>query len=201
MSGTGRPEPVERAPLTEEQIRAAWVQEPTPLAGRIVIADYDPDWPRLFRREADRVRAALGDRALRIEHTGSTSVPGLAAKPIIDMLLVVADSAEERAYVPALEAAGYRLVIREPDWWQHRVLKGPDTNVNLHVYTPDCPEVERYLIFRDRLRSDPADREHYQQVKRELAQRDWTYVQQYADAKTEVVEEIIARAQGQAARP
>jgi len=194
MSGGERPEPVERAPLTEEQIRAAWVQEPTPLAGRIVIADYDPDWPRLFRREADRVRAALGDRALRIEHTGSTSVPGLAAKPIIDMLLVVADSAEERAYVPALEAAGYRLVIREPDWYQHRVFKGPDTNINLHVLSEGCPEIERVLAFRDRLRADQADRARYERAKRELAERDWKYVQNYADAKTAVIEEIIARA-------
>jgi len=194
MSGGERPEPVERAPLTEEQIRAAWVQEPTPLAGRIVIADYDPDWPRLFRREADRVRAALGDRALRIEHTGSTSVPGLAAKPIIDMLLVVADSAEERAYVPALEAAGYRLVIREPDWYQHRVFKGPDTNINLHVLSEGCPEIERVLAFRDRLRADHADRARYERAKRELAERDWKYVQNYADAKTAVIEEIIARA-------
>ncbi len=66
--------------------------------------------------------------------------------------------------------------------------------MNLHVYSPGCPEIERYLIFRDRLRADPGDRAHYQQVKRELAERDWTYVQQYADAKTEVVEAIIARA-------
>jgi GrpB-like predicted nucleotidyltransferase (UPF0157 family) len=148
----------------------------------------------LFVREAERIRAVLGERVVRLEHVGSTSVPGLAAKPIIDIVLVVADSGDEPAYLPDLEPAGYLLVIREPDWWQHRVLKGPDTNVNLHVYSPDCPEIERYLIFRDRLRSDPVDREHYQRVKRELAQRDWTYVQQYADAKTEVVEEIVLRA-------
>jgi GrpB-like predicted nucleotidyltransferase (UPF0157 family) len=125
-------------------------------------------------------------------------VPGLAAKPIIDILLVVPDSGDEPAYVPDLEAAGYVLVIREAEWHQHRVFKGPDTNVHLHVYSPGSPEIERYLVFRDRLRSDPADRERYQRIKRELAQRDWRYVQQYADAKTEVVEEIIARAQGQA---
>jgi GrpB-like predicted nucleotidyltransferase (UPF0157 family) len=98
------------------------------------------------------------------------------------------------AWLPDLEAAGYLLVIREPDWYQHRCLKGPDTNVNLHVYPPGCPEIERYLIFRDRLRGHPQDRAHYQRVKRELAERDWTYVQEYADAKTEVVEGIIARA-------
>jgi GrpB-like predicted nucleotidyltransferase (UPF0157 family) len=198
MANSNRPD---KAPMTEEEIRAAWVTEPPRLVGRIEVVDYDPEWPRLFEREADRIRAVLGKRAVQLEHVGSTSVPGLAAKPIIDIMLVVPDSGDELAYVPDLEAAGYVLVIREAERQQHRVFKGPDTNVNLHVYSPGSPEMERYLIFRDRLRSDPADRERYQRVKRELARRDWRYVQQYADAKTEVVEEIIARAQGQAARP
>jgi GrpB-like predicted nucleotidyltransferase (UPF0157 family) len=184
----------QQGPKTEEEIRAAWVKEPPRLVGKIRVVDYDPDWPRLFRREADRIRAVLGERVVQLEHVGSTSVPGLAAKPIIDVLLVVPDSGDEPAYVPDLEAAGYVLVIREPDWHQHRVLKGPDTDLNLHVYSPGCPEIERNLIFRERLRKDPVDRAHYQRVKRELAERDWTYVQQYADAKTEVVEAIIARA-------
>jgi GrpB-like predicted nucleotidyltransferase (UPF0157 family) len=138
----------------------------------------------------------LGERVVRLEHVGSTSVPGLAAKPIIDLLLVVPDSSDEPAYVPDLEAAGYRLVIREPEWFQHRCFKGPDTNVNRHVYSPGCPEIERYLLFRDRLRTHPEVRAHYQRVERELAERDRTYVQEYADAKTEVVEAIIARARG-----
>ncbi|MGO9180409.1 MAG: GrpB family protein, partial [Candidatus Limnocylindrales bacterium] len=103
-------------PMTEEQIRAAWVVEPPRLSGRVPLVEYDPTWPALFVREEVRVRAALGGAVLRLEHTGSTSVPGLAAKPIIDMLLVVADSADEPAYLPALEAVGYVLVIREPDW-------------------------------------------------------------------------------------
>jgi GrpB-like predicted nucleotidyltransferase (UPF0157 family) len=198
MANSNRPD---KAPMTEEEIRAAWVTEPPRLVGRIEVVDYDPEWPRLFEREADRIRAVLGKRAVQLEHVGSTSVPGLAAKPIIDIMLVVPDSGDEQAYVPDLEAAGYVLVIREAERQQHRVFKGPDTNVNLHVYSPGSPEIEYFLIFRDRLRSDPADRERYQRVKRELARRDWRYVQQYADAKTEVVEEIIARAQGQAARP
>jgi GrpB-like predicted nucleotidyltransferase (UPF0157 family) len=121
-------------------------------------------------------------------------VPGLAAKPIIDMLLLVTDTADEPAYVPDLEAAGYRLVIREPDWWEHRCFKGPDTNVNLHVLSDGCPEVERVLLFRDRLRADDADRALYERTKRELAAREWRYVQNYADAKSSVIEEIIARA-------
>jgi GrpB-like predicted nucleotidyltransferase (UPF0157 family) len=181
-------------PMTEEDLRAAWVMEPPKLAGKVQVVDYDPAWPGLFQREAERIRAVLGERVVQLEHVGSTSVPGLAAKPIIDIMLIVPDSSEEPAYVPDLEAAGYVLVIREADWYQHRCFKGPDTNVNLHVYSPGCPEIERYLIFRDRLRGHPDERAHYQQVKRELAERNWTYVQEYADAKTEVVESIIARA-------
>jgi GrpB-like predicted nucleotidyltransferase (UPF0157 family) len=195
MADTIPPRP---GPKSDEEIRAAWVTEPPRLTGKLQVVDYDPAWPGLFAREADRVRAVLGDRVSQLEHIGSTSVPGLAAKPIIDMLLVVPDPEDEPAYLPDLEAAGYVLVIREPDWYQHRCFKGPDTDVNLHVYPPGCPEIERYLLFRDRLRHDPAERARYQRVKRELAERDWTYVQQYADAKTEVVEAIIARARAAA---
>ncbi len=183
-----------REPSTDEQIRAAYVGEPAPLVGPIQIVDYDPEWPRLFEREARRIQAALGDRVLLIEHTGSTSVPGLAAKPRIDMLLVVANSADEPAYVPALEAAGYVLCIREPDWYEHRVFKGPDTDVNLHVFSPGCTEIDRILLFRDWLRSNVFDFRLYERTKRELARKDWKYTQNYADAKTAVVEEIIARA-------
>jgi GrpB-like predicted nucleotidyltransferase (UPF0157 family) len=187
-----------RGPATEEQLRKSWVTEPPKLTGRIQVVDYDPRWPDLFRREADRIRAALGERVLLLEHIGSTSVPGLAAKPIVDILLVVPDPSDEPAYLPDLEAAGYVLVIREPEWFQHRCLKGPDTNINLHVHPPDSPEVERNLLFRERLRAFPEDRARYQRVKRQLAERDWTYVQEYADAKSEVVEDIIARARAAA---
>lgn len=182
-------------PMTEEQIRATNVGGLTPLAGPIQIVDYDPAWPLLFEREAERVRATLGERALMLEHVGSTSVPGLAAKPRIDMLLAVANSADESTYVPALEAAGYRLQIREPEWYEHRVFKGPDTDINLHVFTLDCSEIDRMLFFRNWLRRNPSDRLLYERTKRELARQDWKYTQNYADAKTAVVEEILARAQ------
>jgi GrpB-like predicted nucleotidyltransferase (UPF0157 family) len=123
--------PADHTPLTEDHIRAITVGELQPLEGTILLVDYNPDWPRLFRREADRLRDVLGEKALRVEHTGSTSVPGLSAKPIIDMLLVVADSSDEPAYAAQLEEAGYVLRIREPDWYEHRLFKGPDTNINL----------------------------------------------------------------------
>lgn len=180
--------------VSDEELQRSWVREVKPLDGPIVLADYDPRWPRLFDREADRIRGLLGGVALRIEHVGSTSVPGLVAKPIIDILLVVPDSADEPSYVPALEAAGYLLTIREPDWFEHRVFKGPDTNVNLHVFSTGAAEIDRMLIFRDRLRGDDADRDLYAQAKRDLAVRNWRHVQHYADAKAGVVEAIIRRA-------
>lgn len=179
---------------TEEQLRAIHVGKLTPLVGPIQIVDYDPEWPRLFEREAKRIKAALEEQVLLIEHVGSTSVPGLAAKPRIDILLVVKSSADEPTYVPALEAVGYVLRIREPDWYEHRVFKGPDTDVNLHVFSPGCLEIERMLLFRDWLRSNASDRQLYERTKRELARLDWKYTQNYADAKTTVVEEILVRA-------
>jgi GrpB-like predicted nucleotidyltransferase (UPF0157 family) len=178
----------------EDELKAVTVGELQPLSGSIELTEYDPSWPELFRREADRIRELLGVAVLQLEHVGSTSVPGLAAKPIIDILLVVADSADEDAYVAPLEAAGYVLRIREPDWHEHRVLKGPDTNINLHVFSRGSEEIERMLAFRDRLRVDETDRSFYARSKQELARKEWTYVQDYADAKSEVVEQIIARA-------
>jgi GrpB-like predicted nucleotidyltransferase (UPF0157 family) len=187
--------PTTRKPTSEEEIRAYTVGELKPHDAPITIVDYDPSWPGLFDREDRRIRAALGDRVIRLEHTGSTSVPGLAAKPIIDMTLIVPDSSAEASYVPDLEAAGYRLAIREPHWHEHRVFKGPDTNVNLHTFSPGSPELDRMVGFRDWLRTHDNDRDLYERTKRELASREWKFVQNYADAKTAVVEEIIARAE------
>jgi GrpB-like predicted nucleotidyltransferase (UPF0157 family) len=162
----------------------------------IVIADYDPRWPAGFRRAAERIQTALGDRALQIEHIGSTSVPSLVAKPIIDILLVVADSADESTYLSDLEAAGYSLRFREINWYQHRLLSEPDSNINLHVLSAGCPEIDRVLMFRDRLRNDSADRDLYARTKLTLAQQEWKHIKEYADAKTSVIEEILARVRG-----
>jgi GrpB-like predicted nucleotidyltransferase (UPF0157 family) len=121
-------------------------------------------------------------------------VPGLAAKPIIDIELAVPDSADEPAYVPDLEAGGYVLHGREADWFEHRLFKGSEPAVNLHVFSAGSPEIDRTLAFRDRLRSNEPDRRLYEATKRELAARDWVYVQDYADAKSEIVAAILARA-------
>jgi GrpB-like predicted nucleotidyltransferase (UPF0157 family) len=179
---------------TEDEMRAYTIGELEPQVGPIELVDYDPAWPVLFEREAARIRSVLGDRVRLLEHAGSTSVPGLVAKPVIDIILAVADSADEAAYAPPMEAAGYVLRIREPDWHEHRLFKGPDTNVNLHVFSEGCPEIERMLIFRDSLRTDAAERALYERAKRELAAHEWKYVQHYADAKGEIVQAIIARA-------
>jgi len=178
----------------DEYMSAVTVGARRRVDGPIHLVDSDPAWPVLYEREAARVRSVLGDRVLLLEHVGSTSVPGLPAKPIIDMLLVVADSADEGAYVPSMEAAGYAVRIREPDWHEHRLFRGPDTDVNLHTFSAGSSEIERMLAFRDWLRTHDDARELYLATKRELAARHWAYVQDYADAKGEVVEGIIARA-------
>ncbi|MDO8485054.1 MAG: GrpB family protein [Candidatus Limnocylindrales bacterium] len=191
--------PATRAPTTEAELRAVTIGEPIVLGGPIDLAEYDPAWPALFHREAARICSILVDRVRLLEHVGSTSVPGLAAKPVIDIVLAVPDSADEAAYVPPMETAGYVLRIREPDWHEHRLFKGPDTTINLHVFTDGSPEIERMLAFRNRLRADPDERLLYERAKRELAAREWSYVQHYADAKSDIVEAILERAR--AARP
>jgi GrpB-like predicted nucleotidyltransferase (UPF0157 family) len=175
------------------EIMVAGVDRQT-LRGKVEIADYDPEWPALYVREEERIRSILGDRVVRIEHTGSTSVPSLPAKPIIDIVLEVPDAAAEDDYLLPLESAGYVLAIRESDWLEHRLFKGPDTNINLHVFSAGCSETDAMVLLRDWLRANASDRELYATTKRELAARDWKYVQQYADAKSDVVQAILARA-------
>jgi GrpB-like predicted nucleotidyltransferase (UPF0157 family) len=180
--------------VDEEEIRGSTVGEMPPTYREIIVAEYDPEWPRWFERAAQQIRGALGDSALQLDHVGSTSVPGLAAKALIDINLVVADTTDEGAYVPKLEAIGYELRVREPDWYEHRMLRGFDPPVNLHAFPQGCEEVERMLVLRDWLRTHEADRNLYARTKRELASKEWKYVQNYADAKSEVVGEILARA-------
>jgi len=160
----------------------------------INIVDYDNDWPLKYDEHAKIIRNALKDRLLLIEHVGSTSVPGLAAKPIIDIVIVVEDSSNEATYLPALEAAGYELRVREPDWHEHRMVRTPKLDVHIHIYSTGSPEVERNLVFRNRLRERDDDRQLYESEKRKLATQSWEDINCYAQAKTKVIESIISLA-------
>lgn len=160
----------------------------------IQLVDYDANWLRIFEEHAAIIDRALGGTALQIEHIGSTSVPKLAAKPIIDILVVVKNSADEPTYLRQLQAAGYVLRVREPDWNEHRMLRTASAGVHVHIYSADCDEIERSLSFRDRLRENVVDRVLYEATKRDLAGKDWSDMNAYAKAKTAVIERIIAAA-------
>jgi len=161
---------------------------------RIYLASYDPDWALMFTQLARQIRQTLGDKVVLLEHVGSTSVPGLAAKPVIDVVLVVEDSTDEAAYLPPLEAAGVTLQFREPEWFEHRLLRASTVQTNIHVFSAGCEEIGRMLLFRDCLRVRKDERRLYEQTKRDFARRAWKDVQAYADAKSEIVTTILSRA-------
>lgn len=173
-----------------------WVPGASPHVG-IDVAEPDPDWPASFEELATRVRAALGWRVLNLEHVGSTSVPGLPAKPIIDMDLTVADPDAEDAYVPALEAVGFELRVREPWWYGHRVLRAAEPNCNLHVFGYDSPELVKHRIFREWLRGNTSERDLYAAAKRDaagIANAQGEHTMQYNARKEQVVRDIYHRA-------
>ena len=175
----------------EERLREVIIGEIEPR--KVVVVDYDPAWPERYRREEAKIRAALGGAALSVEHIGSTSVPGRAAPPLVDILL-------EASYLPALEEADYVLRVREPDLDEHRMLRTPEKDVHVHVYSAGSPEIGRYLLLRERMRKDEGDRELYARTKCELASKEWPSMDHYADAKTEVIEGILARAAEESSR-
>jgi GrpB-like predicted nucleotidyltransferase (UPF0157 family) len=157
----------------------------------LVIADYDPAWPSRFAELEARIRSALGDTALAVEHIGSTSVPRLAAKPIIDVLLVVTDLEDEPSYMPALQDAGFVLRVREPG---HRMFRTPERDVHIHVCASGDQAIRNYVDLRDWLRVDESDRALYEEVKRDLAQRPWSDMNHYAEAKSDVIQDVLGRA-------
>jgi GrpB-like predicted nucleotidyltransferase (UPF0157 family) len=160
----------------------------------IEIVSHSPDWSLQFKDHAERIKSALGEVALQIEHIGSTSVEGLAAKPIIDILVVVADPSQEELYVPAMLSAGYELRVREPDFDEHRMFRTPERDVHIHFYPQSSGEIERYLIFRDFLRADPDASDRYADLKRVLSAAEWKDMNEYADAKTKFIEDTISHA-------
>ncbi len=163
----------------------------------IVQVPHDREWKWKFKKHRDIIASTLGRHALRIEHIGSTSVPHLSAKPIIDILLVVKDSSREETYLPALIRRGYELRVREPDFEEHRMLRTREKDVHIHVLSEGSPEIDRYLSFRNRLRAHPEVRNRYQALKRRLARADWADINEYADAKSDFIEAQIRSSDGE----
>ncbi len=163
--------------------------------GRVRLVPYRAEWPVRFARERARIAAALGATAVLIEHIGSTSVPGLDAKPIVDILVGVA-APDDPAVRAALEGAGY--VLRVDEGPEHRMFRTPERDVHVHLWVVGSPEVSAYLEFRDRLRASDADRDAYARLKHELATHEWDDINDYADAKGPLIGEILERARGAA---
>ena len=164
---------------------------------KVTLAEYNRAWPVRYEAERDRVADALRERALRVEHIGSTAVPGLASKPVIDILVAVSDLRDPHIHL-ALRGVGYALAVDEHE---HRMYRTAQMDVHVHLWPIGSPEIERHLIFRDWLRGNRADRELYEHVKRKFAERDWNDRNDYAEAKTPVVSAILRRANGQRRGP
>lgn len=176
-------------PELERELEQVLIGERQP--GPVQLVEYDSRWPQRFEVVRAELAGSLAERAIAIEHIGSTAVPGLVAKPIVDVLLTVPRVEPEDPYAPAIIALGYELRVREPG---HRMFRPPAGDVHVHVWAAGAQEVTDYLLLRDRLRASAADREAYAALKRELAGRDWPDLNYYAQAKGPLIAEIIARA-------
>jgi DNA-binding LacI/PurR family transcriptional regulator/GrpB-like predicted nucleotidyltransferase (UPF0157 family) len=187
--GAGDEPPVRRDVTTVEIVGG-------PEALRVGLHEHDPGWAVTFAEHRERILRAVGPLDVRVEHIGSTSVPGLAAKPIVDLVVVVPDITDECAYLDPLLGAGYELRVREPG---HRLVRTPARDVHVHVYERGATAVADYLLLRDRLRSDPDDRALYEGTKRALLSGTWDDMNDYADAKTDVIRAVMARARAAAA--
>jgi GrpB-like predicted nucleotidyltransferase (UPF0157 family) len=175
---------------------SSWVRGVAPQVG-VEITEADPTWPQQYAELDARIRSALGWRVLALEHVGSTSVPGLAAKPVIDIDLTVADPNDEAAYAPALASAAFELRIREPWWFGHRALSAVDPRCNLHVFGYDSPELVKHRIFRDWLRGNPDECDLYARAKRQAADAAnaaGEHIMEYNARKEVVIREIYRRA-------
>jgi GrpB-like predicted nucleotidyltransferase (UPF0157 family) len=184
----------ERFHGTPDEMAEAMVGErPRAWEAAVVVEDHDPAWADRFAVAGSAIREVLGDLVGDLHHVGSTSVPGLAAKPIIDIDLIVADTADESRYVPALQTLRYRLLLREPWWYGHRMLISHAEDVHLHVWPRTAPEPVRHRLFRDWLRSHPDDRELYASAKRRLARETADRPGDYSLAKNDVIDDIYSR--------
>jgi len=186
-------EVMERFHGSAEQLAAGSVGARPASWDSIMIVDPDPTWPDRYRAAALTIRGVLGELAVTVDHVGSTAVPGLPAKPVIDIDLTIEDTADELRYLPVLAGLGYRLVLREPWWYGHRMLLSRAEDTNLHVWPVGAPEPVRHLLFRDWLRTHPEDRELYATTKRHLAEATGRGPAEYSLAKNDVIDDIVRR--------
>jgi GrpB-like predicted nucleotidyltransferase (UPF0157 family) len=165
------------------------------LAIRVVVVPYDAEWPRRFAAEAERLRQVFGPELVAVHHIGSTAVPGLAAKPIIDIMPVVRrlEAADERA--PAMRALGYEAMGEFGIAGRRYFRKGGDRRTHhVHVFRVGDPNVARHLAFRDYLRAHPEVAAAYGALKRELAARHPEDIEAYMDGKDAFVRRTEAAA-------
>lgn len=159
----------------------------------VAVVTYDPSWPEIYSALESKIKNELGSNLLKIDHVGSTAVPGLAAKPVIDIDVTVADAADEEVYLLALENLGYRLIVREPRFHDHRLFHYENPRVNLHVFTQDTPETARHLLFRDWLRQSEKDCKLYSDAKFEAIKGCSFDIHKYHENKSKVVRDIYQR--------
>ena len=157
----------------------------------LTVVSYDDSWHAIFAAQRERLLTALGSTPVEIEHIGSTSVPWLAAKPIIDILIIVDDITAEEDYLDPLIAAGYLLRVRGPG---RRMVRTPGRDVHVHILQTGDDAIDAYLVFRDHLRSNADDRVLYASTKHSLIEQGFTDMNAYSDAKTDVIAAIMARA-------
>jgi GrpB-like predicted nucleotidyltransferase (UPF0157 family) len=181
----------------DAHLRAVLVHGPQPVTP--VLVEHDDGWAVRFAEHRDRIVAALGERARIVEHIGSTAVPGLAAKDVVDILVGVDDPDDEAGYLADLLAAGYQLRVREPG---HRALRETTgRRVNVHCYAPDDDEVAKYRLLRGHLRRNPGARREYEATKRALAGREWPDMNHYAEAKGPTIRKLLRDAGWRGAPP
>lgn len=190
----------ERARLTREVLAVQYpgieftTGSERPVTDLVEVSPYREEWAAAFEAWWTRLAAALGHTAVRIEHVGSTAVPGLEAKPVIDIQVSVDDVDDEARYVPAIEGLGVSLRLREPGHRYFRPAGGLPRNVQIHVCEAGGEWERDHLLFRDYLRADPEAREAYARLKRELAERYRDDRLAYTEGKTGFILDALEEA-------
>lgn len=163
----------------------------------VSIVEPRDSWQKDGEALIQQIRDAIGPRAIRLDHIGSTSVGGMPAKPIIDVDLTIADPSKEEEWLPQLEDTGLILTVREPWWFHHRMLETPERDAHIHVFGPDSAEPLKHLVLRNWLRESEEDRQLYAQTKRDAAAETVARgetLNEYNQRKQEVLRAIYQRA-------